>query len=389
MNKSKLFIWQGYDPKGKVQQGKLLAPHQKSASQRIKKQGISIYKIKPSKQQKPLKKSIDGWFNKLSILLNNQFELSDAIMHTINQCSDAKLYAWLEEVLQHLQHGNAFHQTLNLYPKLTKPFARKIIAAGEAGQQLDKALNQLLKHQQMLFDLKQSIKKAMAYPMVLLGSSIAICAVMIILIIPKFTSMYQNLGAKLPTLTQHIINISHFVQQHIGSGLLILILLSITGIVLHRKNPQYMFKTLCRVKFLQALITLYRSSTWSQTLLLALETGLSTTESIALANSTQVTSQENQRIKSCLANGQALSLSLQSSGFLSEEAINLLSTAEKSKSLKACLKQIYVLSQQQFQQKLTKLLKKIEPILLLLIATMIGALILGLYLPIFQLGQKL
>ena len=128
------------------------------------------------------------------------------------QTENKRLKKSLEEVRVSMEKGEALAESLAKFPKIFPGIMVNMVAAGEASGSLDKSMDRVAAQLERTSKTQALVKKAMIYPIVLLGVAIAVVIVMLVFVIPQYASMFETLDTELPALTKGVLAASDFIK---------------------------------------------------------------------------------------------------------------------------------------------------------------------------------
>lgn len=167
----------------------------------------------------------------LSSMLMSGLTLMQAITVLKNQVHDKYMAEILQGITSDIQDGDTFSQALSHYPKVFSSVYLSLIHAGEKSGVIDKVLSRLATNLEKSRDLKDTIRGALVYPIIVIILMVSVIGVLMFFVIPQLSTLYSGLNVKLPWTTQFVIGISHALI----SGLPIVVVCLIIGVFLYRK----------------------------------------------------------------------------------------------------------------------------------------------------------
>ncbi|MDD9341594.1 MAG: type II secretion system F family protein [Providencia heimbachae] len=298
----------------------------------------------------------------------------DIISHTINGLEKGEtLSSKLKE------HSNIFDSTtINL-----------IVIAEKTGQYEEsfRIITSMLEHNQKTSLL---IKKALRYPITISIFSFILLSVMIIFVIPQFEDIYTTFQHELPFLTQIMISISSFIREKIHMAIILLIVSFLFIMKYKNSITPHIKKSFLLLPYINQMTKLNNLTIYFLTLSSTIKAGLPLAEclkcSIETSRSPQYT-KEIQNILLSIIKGDSLSVAMKASTLFPTLSIQLISIAEETDKLHYFTDYLFKYYSDQYISITEKKLKSLEPILLALIAVLVGVIMLAMYLPIFNLGN--
>ncbi len=296
----------------------------------------------------------------------------------------------IEAMITNIKQGNFLSESMKDFPKVFSVFYINIIKIGEESGNLDLVLFNLANYLNKKYLVKNKIQKSLVYPAMLIVSIILVVIFMITIIFPIFDELYTNNGVELPKTTQIVIGISKFIVER-KLILLILILLFISLIVYFKKtNNRVIYIDYIKIKipFVGDLLLNNYIVQVSMLLDLLLKSGISLVESLELV----ITSLENKYLSKQLKRslfsireGNYLSESLAEVDIFPEKYIKTLKIGEEIGSLDKSLNLVLDTYEYKVESQLEIINIMIEPILIIIMALIIGFVLLSLISPAMNL----
>lgn len=304
---------------------------------------------------------------------------------------------WLEDIRSLLQKGNSFSFCLSAQDgKFSQEFTN-LVRVSERSGDLGLALQTISQQLEAQIELRKKVQQSLTYPMITLATSFLLVLVMMIWVVPVFKEVFGSFLAELPAPTKILITISTGIQEFYLEIFLVILIMISSFLYAWLKSislQKYCDTLLLRIPFIGNLFRLATLSHWCRTLGHLLETGL------PLPDALRVTAQSSNHwashdfsaeIFKHLTRGWPLGESLKradpKSHLLDIETLLLLHIGAESGRLAEMLNKRATNLGSQLSSQLNTLSQSLEPALILLVGTIIGALVIILYLPIFHLGQ--
>ena len=339
-------------------------------------------------------KLMDIWMmsNQLEQTLKASIPLAQALT-IVSKQSPAVLKPMLSVSLQMIKQGITFSASLKEFEDNLPQSYLAFIESGESMGNLPGALNQANQLLLQSIQLRRLFKKALTYPIIIIIVTILILLGMVNFIIPQFQEMYHQMNSQLPIMTQIVLNVFETIQ-HDAPIIAVTLFLLITGTVGVVKNnlkikmalqhwllkiPQlgrYLrdkeyIQWLCLMgAFLQSGITLHKAMIMS-------------TKALSLT----YFKHPMQSIIQMVEEGHLLSESLLKKNWMQEEDLTFIRIGESNGELGKSMSQQAGLLQNQMKEKIEGLTRLLEPLILVILALVMGTLLIALYLPLFQMGQ--
>ena len=408
MRKLKLFKWRGINRLQQKQKGTIVAESAVIAQQQLMSRGLQHIKLQQNWQlnSKPKNAEVCALLSQLATLLQAAVPLKNSLQILLQHCTNIALNAWLRQLLKDIESGLAFSQALEKQ-HLEKQHAyltyqdRQLIKVGEMTGKLPTVCHEIAQHKQQALALQRKIRKILLYPVLVLGISLILTALLLLFIVPQFATMYDNSSAQLPTFTQILLTLSQGLQDY-WLHLLICMTLTILFIRARLKHSPWFNRQKIRIinatPVLNRIVQLSRLVGFSRSLFLMLQAGVPLNQALqsflpqnpSWQRSPNVQGdwlliEEVQSILHWLQQGYAFSASV-SGHIFPLAAQQMLQVGEQSGQLPKMLQFIANDHQQQLDYQIDLLSQMLEPLLMVIIGGLIGLIMLGMYLPIFNMG---
>ncbi len=396
------FIWHGINHDGQLINGTLQARNLSALENYLKSRRITPLKIK--KQRKSLSqllnkkikpKHITDFTRELKIFLDAGIPLSKALQISADGCDTPKIKIIALNLKQQIENGISLSQALSCYPQLFDTIYCSLIVIAEQSGTLSNSLQQLIDHQERSQQLKSKITKAMLYPLSVLTASLLITWGLLVFVIPQFQNIFASFGAKLPLLTLSVIHLAEGLQHN---GIMIMItccLILFLFITLHRHCLQCkkaVHKIFLRIPFINYIINAVTITRWSQLLATTLNAGIPLIHALELTKNTVKNSVHQEAIQLLIqqvTTGKPLNTAAKELNLFNSRTVQMLAVGENSGSLVEMLTKIADIHRSIINNTVENLSNLLEPVIMIILAILIGGLIVAMYLPVFNMGMMM
>ncbi|HEY9819902.1 MAG TPA: type II secretion system F family protein [Candidatus Sericytochromatia bacterium] len=310
------------------------------------------------------------------------------------QCPNPKLKKALISISKEVQEGTNLSEAMRKHPQCFDTLYVSMVQAGEVGGVLDEVLNRLAKLLEDMARLKNQVKSAMAYPTVVGFLAILVFFGMTIFLIPIFAAIFKDLGTELPALTQFMVNLSDWLKSY-WFLLPVIFFIPVFAVRSYYKTPMGrvqidgfllkmpLFGDLNQksavARFCRIFGTLTRSGV---PILNSLDIVRDTSGNQVIANAVEASKVEIQ-------NGGMLSLAFQKEQVFPLMAIQMISIGEETGELDSMMMKVADFYEDEVEQAVKALTSIIEPVMMVLLAVMVGVILLSMYLPLFKVFDNL
>lgn len=389
------FHWKAVNRFQQKQKGKLLAQNQEELEQRLIKKGFQQIKISRNFifPKNPKSEEVTQLISQLALLINAKLPLKQALSLILENTQNIKIYLWLEEIIRSIELGYSFSTSLENLNRYLDSQEIQLIKMGEMSGKLGIILENIAKSRSESEKLFSKVKKIMFYPVMVLVIALTLSIGMLVLIVPKFAELYSAKDKTLPFITEVLFFLSNLLIDNytfmlflfVLSGILLSFLAKkttvITKIKYHILSNFPVFKNIIaqsRIIYFTQNVALMLNA--SLRLDLILETFLSNKQADPILQ------KECQSVLTLIKQGYAFSECLNTDVFESQ-TVQMLSVGERSGKLAEMSEYVSQIYKKKLDDQLDILSQLLEPALMVILGGIVGTIIVGLYLPIFDMGS--
>lgn len=399
------YNWTGTTQDGTPQTGIIEADSIEAARSKLKAMDIATSKIKRKSASIEIKlpkfrhgvklQSMMIFTRQLSTMIDAGLPLVQALDVLGTQEPNPAFKDVILGVKTYVEGGSTLADALNHYPKVFDSLFVNLVAAGEVGGILDTILSRLAIYLEKSMSIRQSIKRAMFYPLLVLGITGSIVTLLITVVIPKFAHIFKSIGGRdLPKLTQFVIMLSK-------KGIIIIPILVVVLILLYfllkyaRKDPKFRLLTdrfLLKIPVMGRLIRIIAVARFSRTLSTLIASGVPILDSldvVAKAAGNAVVERAILLAKLKVSEGKTLAESLGATHILPEMVIQMIAAGETTGAMDVMLEKVADFYEVEVDSAVEAMSSVIEPVLIVVLGGVVGFIIIAMYLPIFQMADNL
>lgn len=294
---------------------------------------------------------------------------------------------------QQLLAGQAVHQCLSLIPEWFDTYAIKLVALGERTGKLEMVLLALADHYAKRQAIMRKIRGILFYPCMILASALLMTLAMFIFIIPAFAEMFRDAQQPLPWLTQWLFHTAALVN-HLFLPLIILIIFSLAALFILRKyaGMTAIQLNLAELPILRHSLNQLMIIRFTRHLALALNAGMPILQALQLCGELQThaaVTRELRYLRNTISTGASLYQSVEPLTLFPPLLKQMIKTGEESGHLDTLLTKAADILENELQARLTRFTTLLEPLIMVILGVLIGGLVIGMYLPVFNLGSVL
>ena len=391
-----VFEWEGKDRKGKVFTGEMRAETQNDVHGVLRKQGISVTKLKrrrPARGRKITEKDITFFTRQLATMLKAGIPLLQAIDIIGRGHVNPNFTRLLNDIRFDIESGSSMAQAFRRHPRYFDSLYCNLIDAGEQGGILESLLDNLSLYKEKTIALKSKIRSAMIYPIAVLAVAFAVLVVLMLFVIPAFKDVFSSFGANLPTPTLLVIAMSDFFTDYwyLILGIPILaIVLYVRALRSSEKVQRITDRFLLRLPIFGPLLRKATIARWTRTLATMFAAGtplVESMDSVAGAAGSWVYHDATLEIRQAVSIGTSLTNAMQATHVFDNMVLQMAQIGEESGSLDNMLTKVAEFYEREVDDAVAAISSLIEPIIIVVLGVLIGGMVIAMYLPIFKLGQ--
>jgi type IV pilus assembly protein PilC len=391
-----IFEWEGKDRTGKLVRGELRAGGEAAVSASMRRQGIMVTKVKKRRMSggKSIKgKDIAVFTRQLSTMMKAGVPLLQAFDIVGRGSTNPRMTRLLNEIRGDVETGTSLSSAFRKHPQYFDALYCNLVEAGESGGILEELLARLALYQEKTIAIKQKVKSALIYPTSVIVVAFGVLTVIMIFVIPSFKEVFTSFGAELPAPTLVVMAMSdgfiHYWWLIFGS----LFLGGYTFIQSWKRSEKMQFfmdRLLLRLPIFGDLVLKSVVARWTRTLSTMFAAGVPLVEALDSVGGTAgnlVFTQATQQIQRDVAAGSALTTAMTSANVFPTMVLQMSAIGEESGALDDMLARAAEFYEEEVDEMVKGLSTLMEPIIIVVLGTMIGGIVVSMYLPIFKIGQ--
>jgi type IV pilus assembly protein PilC len=389
------FSWVGTDKANKTVRGEMKATGEAQVNAVLRRQGIRVVEVKKQRigsGGKVTDKDITLFTRQLATMMKSGVPLLQAFDIVGKGHSNGAVTRLLMEIKTEVETGASLKQAFEKHPLYFDALFCNLIGAGEQAGILDSLLDRLASYKEKILAIKSKIKAALFYPVAIIIVAFIITAVIMIFVIPQFKSVFSSFGADLPGPTLVVMAISEFFVDTwyimfpaIGGA--------VYGFFYIWKRSEkvqiFMDRVMLRVPVFGDLVRKSCIARWTRTLSTMFAAGVplvEALESVAGASGNYEYFVATKKIQGEVSTGSSLTSSMQGTNVFPNMVIMMVQIGEEAGSLDAMLSKVADFFEAEVDDAVEALSSLMEPMIMVVLGTLIGGLVVAMYLPIFKLG---
>jgi type IV pilus assembly protein PilC len=390
------FLWEGRDKGGKVVRGELRSVSEAAVNATLRRQGIMVQKVKKQKYGsggKVKDKDISLFTRQLATMMKAGVPLLQSFDIVSKGAANPAVTRLLTEIKTEVETGSSLAQAFRKYPLYFDALYCNLVQAGEQAGILETLLDRLATYKEKILAIKSKIKSALFYPIAIVVVAFIITAVIMIFVIPAFKEVFTNFGADLPAPTLFVMAVSDWFVAY----WYIIFPVVIGGVIgfleaWKRSLPVQIFmdRLMLRLPVFGDLVLKSTIARWTRTMSTMFAAGVPLVEaldSVGGASGNYVYVVATKQIQKEVSTGTALTLAMQNSGVFPNMVLQMCSIGEETGALDAMLGKVADFYEAEVDDAVEALSSLMEPMIMVVLGTLIGGMVIAMYLPIFKLGQ--
>lgn len=395
------FEWKGKTKSGENQRGVLVAKSRDEAMSLLKQRSIKVSSIREEGKSFKLPsigggvspKDVSIFTRQFSVMIDAGLPLIQCLELLGGQQKNKNFSAMIQAVRGDVESGSTLSDAMRKHPKAFDSLYVNMIAAGEAGGILDQILERLSEYIEKAVRLKAQVKSALVYPFIVMMVAGVVVFIILYFVIPTFASMFANSGSELPGMTQVTISASKFVENY---AIFILIFIIMLSWATNRYYNTYhgrrvLDKILLKIPVLGVLLQKIAIARFCRTLGTLINAGVPILDGIEITARTSgnsIIEDSLMGVKKEIEEGKTIAEPLGKLSLFPQMVVSMISVGESTGALDIMLNKIADFYEDEVDVAVAALMSMLEPLLIVTLGTVIGYIVISLYLPIFQMANN-
>ena len=328
----------------------------------------------------------------MGTLLSSGIPLAETLKAIIEQAERRDIETMFREIRERINSGGSLADALQEHPRLFGELYVNMVRAGEATGNVDVVLRRLADYLQAQRALRRKIVSAMTYPAMMVAIGVIVVSILMAVVVPKITGMLTDQGKTLPAPTQVLIFISDLFKDWWWAGALGVAAISFTIERIYRTDKGRMFidKNMLRVPIIGDLLRKQAVSRFTRTLSTLLQSGVPAVQSLEITRTVvgnRVLADATEHIRVKILEGTDISTPLKATGVFPPVVAYMVAIGEQSGELEQMLDRVAISYDEEIDIATERMTSVIEPIMIVVLALIVGYIVISIVLPILQIGQ--
>ncbi|BDR07424.1 type II secretion system protein F [Comamonas testosteroni] len=391
-----LFEWEGKDRNGKIVRGETRAGGENQIQAMLRRQGVTPSKIKKRRTRGGRKikpKDIALFTRQLATMMKAGVPLLQSFDIVGRGNTNPNVTKLLNDIRSDVETGTSLSAAFRKFPLYFNSLYCNLVEAGEAAGILESLLDRLATYMEKTEAIKSKIKSALMYPTSVMIVAFVVVAVIMIFVIPAFKEVFTSFGADLPAPTLLVMGISEYFVQYwwlifgvLGGG----IYFFMQAWKRNERVQQFMDRTILKLPIFGVLIEKSCVARWTRTLSTMFAAGVPLVEaldSVGGASGNYLYKNATDRIQSEVSTGTSLTVAMANANIFPSMVLQMCAIGEESGAIDHMLGKAADFYESEVDEMVAGLSSLMEPIIIVFLGTLIGGIVVSMYLPIFKLGQ--
>ncbi|MBM4246919.1 MAG: type II secretion system protein GspF [Deltaproteobacteria bacterium] len=402
------FQYRATDAEGKILEGVIDAAERSVAVARLQDRGLIPLRVaEPTAKKSGLasislpsvsfKRGVRGrdlliFTHEMSTLLAAGMPLDRSLSILTDLSERPEMKAIVADVLQSVQRGKSLAEALGQHPKVFPPIYINMVKAGEIGGVLDHVLARLTDYLERADELRDEVRSAMVYPLILLFTAFVSVTVLLTYVLPKFGAIFNQAGQSLPFSARMLLGLSDAMRSYWWAGLLVTAGLAV-GVVHFLRTPGGRLRwdqAKLRIVLLGDLTRKVAVARFARTLGTLLRSGVPMLQALEIVRDVAgnlVLSRAIDEVKVGVRGGSGVAAPLNHSGVFPPLALQMISVGEETGKLDEMLIQVADYFDKEVRQSVKRLTSLLEPALLLVGGVVVAFVVLSMFSAIFSINN--
>ncbi len=398
--KATVYLWEGNDKKGKRVKGETRSSSTATVRAELRRQGINPLKVKKkptslfTNQKKKIRAGDIAIFaRQLATMMTAGVPLVQAFDIVARGNENPAMQDLLLSIKADVEGGTALAEALKKHPLYFDDLFCNLVQAGEAAGVLETLLDKIATYKEKTESIKAKIKKAMFYPTAVMVVAVLVVSLILIFVIPQFEDLFKNFGSDLPMFTRIVVDMSRFIRD--WWYIILFALLGTSWFVANiwkrsRDFRLFVDRLLLKIPIVGVIVNKASVARFARTTSTMFAAGVplvEALESVAGATGNIVYSDAVLRMREDVATGQSLQLTMKQQNIFPHMVIQMVSIGEESGSLDDMLSKVADFFEEEVDNMVDALSSLLEPMIMVILGTLVGGLVVAMYLPVFQMAQ--
>jgi len=365
----------------------------------LRRQGIMPRVVKP--KPKPLfgaagsavgAKDIAFFSRQMAIMMKSGVPIVSSLEIIASGHKNPRMRKLVDSVRTDIEGGSSLYEAISRHPVQFDELYRNLVRAGEGAGVLETVLDTIATYKENIEALKGKIKKALFYPAMIITVAIVVSAILLLFVVPQFEEVFKSFGAELPAFTQMIVAASRFMVSY-WWVMLAVVLGSLFGFIYaYKRSPAMqhnMDRIVLKIPVIGQIMNNSAIARFARTTAVTFKAGVPLVEALGIvagATGNKVYEEKVLRMRDDVSVGYPVNMAMKQVNLFPHMVVQMTAIGEEAGALDTMLFKVAEYYEQEVNNAVDALSSLMEPMIMVFIGTLVGGMVIGMYLPIFKLG---
>jgi len=394
------FVWEGRDKRGKVMKGDQTAKNANMLRAELRRQGITptVVKVKPKplfggSAQRIKPKDIAVFSRQLATMMKSGVPIVTALEIIGGGNKNPTMKKMVGALRNDIEGGSSIYEAMSQHPVQFDELYRNLVRAGESSGVLETVLETIATYKENIESIKGKIKKALFYPATIIAVAILVCAVLLIFVVPTFREAFEGFGAELPAFTELVFGFSDILVKWWWALAIVLGVMAAVFLALYKRSTKlqhFIDRMMLKIPVIGKVLHNSAIARFARTLAVTFKAGVPLVEaldSVAGATGSTVYETAVRKMKDDVAVGYPVNVAMKQVNLFPHMVVQMTAIGEEAGALDAMLFKVAEFYEEEVKNAVDALSSLIEPLVMVIIGTLVGAIVIAMYLPIFKIAM--
>lgn len=393
------FVWEGTDKRGVKMKGEQPAKNANLLRAELRRMGIMPSVVKP--KPKPLfgaagsavgAKDIAFFSRQMATMMKSGVPIVSALDIIGSGHKNPRMKKLVDNVRTDIEGGSSLYEAISRHPVQFDELYRNLVRAGEGAGVLETVLDTVATYKENIEGLKGKIKKALFYPAMVVVVALLVSSILLMFVVPQFEEVFKGFGADLPAFTQMIVAASRFMLSYWWLMVIISVGSVVGFIFAYKRSPSMqhtMDRLILKVPVIGQIMNNSAIARFARTTAVTFKAGVPLVEALGIvagATGNKVYEESVLRMRDDVSVGYPVNMAMKQTNRFPHMVIQMTAIGEEAGALDTMLFKVAEYYEQEVNNAVDALSSLLEPMIMVFIGTIVGGMVIGMYLPIFKLG---
>jgi len=393
------FVWEGTDKRCIKMKGEQLAKNANLLRAELRKQGINPGQVKPKPKPlfgaagKPVNaKDIAFFSRQMATMMKSGVPIVSALEIIGSGHKNPRMKKMVDGIRADIEGGSSLNEAISRHPVQFDELYRNLVRAGESAGVLETVLDTIASYKENIEALKGKIKKALFYPAMVLVVAFLVSTILLVWVVPQFEEVFTSFGADLPAFTKMVVGLSRFMVSWWLPIVIVIVAAVVGTIMAYKRSPKMQHgldRAILKVPVIGQIMHNSSIARFARTTAVTFKAGVPLVEALGIvagATGNKVYGEAVLRMRDDVSVGYPVNMAMKQLNLFPHMVIQMTGIGEEAGALDAMLFKVAEYYEQEVNNAVDALSSLLEPMIMVFIGTIVGGLVIAMYLPIFKLG---